>query len=398
VQSHGASVDEARPGHRAAIALAGVEVAELHRGAVVVSDDAWEATRVLRADVALLDGTPPLGPRTRVRFHLGTMELGARVVAAGGPLRAGERRAARVVLDGPVVARAGDRFVLRAASPPATIGGGLVTDPQPPGRRARPWRAPALDPAVRLALMIAEAGGQGLGRAHLPVRIGASPREVRALLEGAGSALVTIGGRVVGRDALAALGARLRAVVAAHHERAPLEPGAPLQSIRAALTVPAEVAEEALRRELREGAMEQIGALVRIRGWTPALTPAQRGVMRRLAHALAEAGREPPSVSELSVTHGDDVPALLRLLERDGVVAQVEDGRYYDLGALRAMLSALRKGMTAGREYGPAELRDILGVSRKYLIPLLEYCDRTGVTDRRSAGRVIHGTQLAPDV
>jgi len=51
--------------------------------------------------------------------------------------------------------------------------------------------------------------------------------------------------------------------------------------------------------------------------------------------------------------------------------------------------------MKAGQEYPPAELRDFLGVSRKYLIPLLEYCDRRGVTDRRVAGRALGGTGFA---
>jgi selenocysteine-specific elongation factor len=86
------------------------------------------------------------------------------------------------------------------------------------------------------------------------------------------------------------------------------------------------------------------------------------------------------------------VQPLLRLLERDGRLVQVEADRYYDPAALSTLVGALRSGMEAGREYGPAELRDLLGVSRKYLIPLLEYCDRQGVTQRRERGRVLYGT------
>jgi selenocysteine-specific elongation factor len=53
------------------------------------------------------------------------------------------------------------------------------------------------------------------------------------------------------------------------------------------------------------------------------------------------------------------------------------------------MADALRAGMKPGQEYGPAELRAFVGVSRKYLIPLLEYFDRMGVTERRGQGRVV---------
>jgi selenocysteine-specific elongation factor len=73
----------------------------------------------------------------------------------------------------------------------------------------------------------------------------------------------------------------------------------------------------------------------------------------------------------------------------------VEADRYYDAAALDDVVGALRAGMERGREYGPAELRELLGVSRKYLIPLLEYCDRRGVTERRERGRVLGGTQFA---
>jgi selenocysteine-specific elongation factor len=69
----------------------------------------------------------------------------------------------------------------------------------------------------------------------------------------------------------------------------------------------------------------------------------------------------------------------------------VEVDRYYAAEAVEALIRVLRSGMTPGRVYGPAELRELLGVSRKYLIPLLEYCDRVRVTERRADGRALAG-------
>ena len=114
-----------------------------------------------------------------------------------------------------------------------------------------------------------------------------------------------------------------------------------------------------------------------------------------LASAIATTGREPPSVRELTALHGDRVPALLRLLERAGSVVAVEPDRYFDAKVIEHLIDSLRQSMVPGREHGPAELRELLGVSRKYLIPLLEYCDRLRVTDRRPGGRVLVGTQFA---
>ena len=127
-------------------------------------------------------------------------------------------------------------------------------------------------------------------------------------------------------------------------------------------------------------------------GWAPAASSRQREQLDRVAQALEAAGREPPSVGELATAYGADVPALLRLLERERRAVAVEADRYYAPAAVEALVAQLRQAMAPGRVYSPAELRELLGVSRKYLIPFLEFCDRKGVTDRRATGRVLAGT------
>jgi selenocysteine-specific elongation factor len=94
-------------------------------------------------------------------------------------------------------------------------------------------------------------------------------------------------------------------------------------------------------------------------------------------------------VAELEQQYGDGTRALLRLLERDGEVVQVESERYYAAVALSTLVATLRAAMHPGRPYTPGQLRDALGLSRKFLIPLLEYCDRGGITDRRGAERFL---------
>jgi selenocysteine-specific elongation factor len=109
----------------------------------------------------------------------------------------------------------------------------------------------------------------------------------------------------------------------------------------------------------------------------------------RILETLQAAGAEPPSVAELEAECGANTRALLRLLEREGAVVQVEGERYYATRALDALIGTLRAATTPGRPYTPAELRDALGLSRKYLIPLLEYWDRAGITERRGSERFI---------
>ena len=81
--------------------------------------------------------------------------------------------------------------------------------------------------------------------------------------------------------------------------------------------------------------------------------------------------------------------AMLTRLERAGKIDRVAQDRYYSSAAVDGMLERMRTTLEPGRAYSPAELRAVLGVSRKYLIPFLEFCDRRGVTERTGEGRMV---------
>ena len=133
LQQHGATVQEVRAGDRAAINLAGVEQGQIERGHSLVASGFFRSTQMLDAEVQLLASSPmTMASRTRVRLHLGTREIMARVVLPGGkPLTPGQESFAQLRLEAPVVAAWGDRFVLRRYSPALTIGGGRVLNPHP---------------------------------------------------------------------------------------------------------------------------------------------------------------------------------------------------------------------------------------------------------------------------
>ncbi len=391
IQSHGAAAAAALPGARVALSIAGVERDDVPRGSWIIAEPEWRATQILRADVALLEDASPLGPRTRVRFHLGTQDVGARVVSTGGALTAGAVRGTRILLDEPVLARGGDRFVLRLPSPPATIGGGVVADPLPGVARARPW-APGLSLGDRLDAVLAEAAGQGVPVRSLAVRLGIAPRAAALLARSHSRAITLIDGRMVARSVVEGATARAAQLVVEHHEQFPLDPGMALSALRSGLAVGDAVAELVIRELTSAGSMTIDGATVRQAGFTPSLDGAAASIAAAIERALRAGGREPPSVSELAVAIGADPRPVLRFLERSGAVGAVEEDRYYRAEDLRGMVDGLAGAMVRGRVYTPAELRDITGLSRKYLIPFLEYCDRRGITARQESGRVRAGT------
>src|SRR3989441_46411 len=171
IEVHGQTAERAAPGRRTALALVGVDRSELARGHVAVTGSGWQATKLIDVAVELLPtARKPVAPRTRVRVHLGTAEVLARAVQTPA-IAPGERGLARLVLETAVVARGGDRFVLRSFSPVTTIGGGVVLDPFPPPRTRLRRRRVALEqgPAARLRVLAVEAGLKGLALDSLEI-------------------------------------------------------------------------------------------------------------------------------------------------------------------------------------------------------------------------------------
>lgn len=395
IEVHGQAAERAVPGRRTALALVGVDKHELARGHVAVTGPGWEAATVLDTTVELLPSTRrPIASRTRVRVHLGTAEVLARI-AQTPVIAPGARGLARLILETPLVARGGDRFVLRSFSPVTTIGGGVVLDPFPPARsRLRRRGIDAGQTAVaRLSALLGERGLGGISIDTLPVRLGAPPPRVTAVIAEAGQGVLSLGGTVVQRHALTTEATRLVDVLRRHHEEHPLDPGMSLQALRAAVGAPAPpaVVDAVLDLGARAGGPFEIAASVaRLPGWRPALDSRAADAREKLAGRLAQARWQIPTVGELEREFpGSPVRALLSHLAREGAAEPIDAERYAARGVLAEFRAALEAALGELGSATPAELRDRFGLTRKYLIPLLEWADRRGVTRRRGDARVL---------
>ncbi|HKO17013.1 MAG TPA: SelB C-terminal domain-containing protein, partial [Gemmatimonadaceae bacterium] len=244
---------------------------------------------------------------------------------------------------------------------------------------------------ARLALVLEECGAAGVPVDALPVRLGVAPAALAQLLLASAPSLTRLGDRLFAAAIVEQLEARLLERLRAMHEAHPLEPGASLQLLRSQLAVAPELADHVVARAVAGGRVEVHAGTIRISGWSARVTPAQQDALQRLRDTLAAAAHEPPSVDELAASFGGNTESLLRHLEREGQVVQVEPRRFYAAPAVEALVRRLRAGMQPARAYAPSELRDLLGFSRKFLIPFLEYCDRRGLTARSDAGRTWRG-------
>jgi selenocysteine-specific elongation factor len=385
IQHHGTQEKAAEPGQRIALALANIDPSNVRRGSVIVSADSWQPTSRIEAEITLSSDAPTIGPRSRLRFHLATSDIGARITR---PIRYdGENDArffATIVLDEELLVRAGDRFVLRLPSPEQTIGGGRIVDPYPMRRRKQ---APPLSESVteRVQRMIAEAGADGLRVDQLPIRLGISMSECARIVNLTDA--VRVSSRLYDARFLESLENNIDSAVRDHAENYPLEAGVKLETLRSVSRAEDEVIDVIVGRLQRAGRIEVRQSVAIPAGWTPQLGAREQGLADGIMHEICASGNEPPAMSELEAKFGGEVPNLLRFLVRRGDLVRVSDDRYYSPQAVEQMVLKLRETMEAGRDYTPAELREVLGVSRKYLIPFLEFCDVSGVTKRKAEGR-----------
>jgi selenocysteine-specific elongation factor len=218
-----------------------------------------------------------------------------------------------------------------------------------------------------------------------------APAQCDALVAANSCALVRVADRLIDARLLVELETALTRAVDAYHAANPLEPGVSVQLLRSQLPASSLVAEAAIARAEVEGLIAVSGGLAARAGWAPTLSADHGVAADTVLRRLDAAGAEPPSAEELQTEIGRPVDALLRYLERRGDIVQVEAGRYYAPAHLTRLIERLRTSFGSGGERSPSELREALGLSRKYLIPFLEYCDRVGHTARGANGRVWRG-------
>jgi selenocysteine-specific elongation factor len=397
LQAHGRPVVAAMAGQRTAVNLQGVERAAIERGDVLGVPGTLVASTLVDGTLELLADAPrPLATRARVRFHVGTSEIMARVLLLDrAELTPGERAYARVRLEHPLVALPGDRFVIRSYSPIATIGGGTLLDVSPPRFKRK---APAL--LAHLALLerggddevleehIRHAGLAGVRLQALWGRVPFGPGRLRVLLErltGGGAVVAVDRDWYVHGDSRDRLRDEVLRLLEDFHRRNPLKLGVSREELRGR----AGAAEERVFAHLlagleAEGEVKSERDKVRLRSHAVRLSEAQEQTVRRVEAEFRAAGAAPP-------TPEDEDSELFQLLVAERRLIRVKESLYFHADALSQIEEKLVALLREKREIGPADVKDLLGISRKYAIPLLEYFDTHRVTQRVGEKRILRG-------
>lgn len=387
IEMYGSSAPESRPGARVALGISDVPRDAAGRGSWVVTDELpWHLTSALDALISLQLAAPhPLVARSRVRVHLGTAEVMARIGTATR-IAPGERGVARLVLETPILARGGDRLVLRWFSPVVTIGGGAVLDPAPPPRSRATDFAIEMDLAERISTLVRRRSA-GVAVTDLPVLAGIPAGAVDKVVKGL-AGIRRIDGHLIANERLLAVQRELGAAVDAHHFREPTAPGASLETLRTGARAPGWLVAAALESESKAGRLVVEGGVVRRKDFRAEVPGGEPGLAALVARVVA-GGLAAPDVAELERdTARTDVGAALRVAERDGRVQAVTRGWFVGTAVLDGFRGLLEE-LGAQGPIAVGDLRTRTGLSRKYLIPLLEWADARGITERRGDVRVV---------
>jgi selenocysteine-specific elongation factor len=405
-------VERAIAGQRTAVNLQGVERTAIERGDVLGLPGALVPSLLVDATLELLKDAPrPLKARDRVRFHVGTSEVMARVLLVDRPaVEPGETTYGRFRLEGPIVALPGDRYVIRSYSPIITIGGGTLLDVAPPRFKRK---APALlahlqilergTPEEVLEEHLRQSGPLGLRTGDLRARTPFGPEKLKALLEAlkaAGKIVAVDRDWFVHGDARERLREQVVRVLEAFHRQNPLRSGISREELRTR----AGGAEERLFAHML-GALESEGLVkaekdkVRLATHEIRLSPAQKVAVDKVEALYRSAGAAPPSPEEALAQAGlkgsEENELFQRLLE-DRRLVRIKESLFFHAEILKTIEEKLVVFLKERKEITPADMKDLFGISRKYAIPLMEYFDGQRVTTRVGDKRILRATRGEP--
>ncbi|MBI4532142.1 MAG: selenocysteine-specific translation elongation factor [Candidatus Latescibacteria bacterium] len=409
LQTHGSSVETVSPGSRAAINLSGIEKEEVERGDVLVTPGYLQPGVVFDGRLTLLRHAPKsLRNRGRLRIHLGTKEfLGRVILLEHEELIPGASGFVQIRLEAPGVAIRGDRFVIRRYSPPLTIGGGVILDPHP-SRHKR-----FHEETLTLLSVLEHERLEDLITARLKTSANhaKSPEELSAET---GISVDTI------RDHLCHLPPEnpvflitpfpdIRAYHVEHwshlqqrivetldlfHRENPLKPGLNRDELRGKgfRHVDPFIFEHALDSLISENRIVLRGPTYALTHHTLSLTPSQQRLREAIASTLRSEKLATSRMTEIAERLGErpgDVQTVTEAMLMLGDIVKIDETVYLHAETVTETRQKLIDYLRQARQITVSEFRELVGTTRKYALPLLNYFDRIGLTERHGDVRTL---------
>lgn len=392
LQTHQQAEQSALPGSRTAVNISGVSHDQIVRGDVLVHPGDYQTTTMMDVFFTLLpDADVPLKHNTVVKLFLGAAEVMARVRLLGlETCQPGGEAFLQLMLEKPVVALRGDRFIVRRPSPPGTIGGGQVLDPHPT-RRHRRFNTDRIDALEHLLMGSPEdillqtahkLGPTSVENLMISSSMAAeSTKQALKMLIDKESLIVLDNERLVmPQQIFSHLRGRVQASLADFHQQYPLRQGMPRERLKSQIELDAKTFDALIAGMAEEKVLVEFGANLRLVGHQVTFTAAQQKKIDRLLQGFNDQPYTPPSYKYSSEVIGEE---LLGGLMATGQLIRIGEDVLFQPQILEEMRQAVISHIQQHGHISLGELRDKFDTSRKYAVAVLEYLDQSGVTIRR---------------
>ncbi len=399
LESYKEKLDRAQPGTRVALNLAGLEKEDLDRGDVIFGDKGQaKSSRIIDVKVQLIPQlAAPLKSNTEYKIYLGTRELSGQVVLLGREsIKAGESAFAQFRFKEPVATRLGEHFIVRRVSPSQTIGGGTVLDPAASRHKYKNIASitRSLERRARLEIddliFLELEERKYIEEKDLLIASHYSTQDVARCVASLKTRdkLVGAGAWTVDMTYWQKISAQLLDILAKEHSLHPLEKGLPQAELESRLHLPKGLFNHLITALTDSGKIARRGSTIALLTHRPSLAPQQEKMVGSILKMLKTDLANPPTRKEILASLPDS-EAVIRYLCQQGLAVELPDGllfeRQYYQKAKGEVIGFLEKNGTITIQ----QVRDLLGFSRKYIIPLLNKLEEEGIIRRRGEERIL---------
>ncbi|MGD0169136.1 MAG: selenocysteine-specific translation elongation factor, partial [Smithella sp.] len=408
IQVHNQTVEEARSGQRTAINLQGIEKSAIERGDVLVRPQTvWPSQRLDVLVEFLASNSKNLKNRALVRLHTGTSEIIARIILLQkDELAPGQKNFAQLVLSDKDVVVSGDHFVLRSYSPITTIGGGQIIDPLPDKhKRLNDKIIEELNLlqkgtlAEKIPVILERAGFTGINLRCLAFRLGINAKIIREALENLFSGKKAL---LLDHDDTTVISANffhqveelIIKNISAYHKKYSLKEGISREELKASSgnKISSKLFNMAINSLNKNGVIVSDKDNVHLTGHQVEFSEELDSLRRDIAGIYNDAGLTPSSLTEVMNKFKNQktkAQSIIKLMLNEGDLIQINEELCFARETLEKLRNNYKTQLIKDGKATPANFKDLTGLSRKYIIPLMEYFDMSKLTIRVGDHRIL---------
>jgi selenocysteine-specific elongation factor len=399
VEVYGHTSETVLAGQCAALNVGHWDHRKIGRGHTLTVPDYFSPQQWYVCKLRLLPGkkqTLKIG--AQVKFHTGTSEVPATIFPLKGDrMQPGEEYLVQVRAQTPVVAGPGDRFILRSASPVATIGGGMVIEamshklkrklPNLYGDIQQRAEAAAderrfVEYCLRTAPLLAARPVDVARRAKVP---GHRVEEMFDEMARQQEIFTLLPGKYIHRETAAAAELRILETVKQFHEQAPESPGTTLDELRESTRIDKTALDGLVARMTADGRLVENNRRLAVPDHRAMFQPQDAACAEAIESLFRQQAFKPPGEDEIVAKTGataDTVGKILRTLVEHDRLVQVAEGLLFHREAVDRGRDILVEFFQKEERLESVKFKYLLDTTRKYALPLLDYFDRVGFTRR----------------